>query len=216
MIERKQMTAVLLSGGKSSRMGYHPKQNLLLDGESFKQRILRQFQGFGEIAISVENGNEKEKSDWPETEESAAYPVWRDRFSNLGPLGGLEVCLERAAYDVVLLVACDYPMMSSGCMDFLIGQMEEEDDCVVPVVDGRIHPVCAIYRKRICPVVEEQIKNGELAMKSLLKKLQVHDVDMPEVYGECFRNVNTPEEYEKLKKDGNTQEIPVAENSEIV
>ena len=113
-------------------------------------------------------------------------------------------------------MACDYPMMSSACMDFLIGQMEVGDDCVIPVVDGRIHPVCAIYRKRICPVVEEQIKNGELAMKSLLKKIQVQDVDMPEIYGDCFRNVNTLEEYEKLKKDGNTREIPVAENGEIV
>ena len=43
------MTAVLLAGGKSSRMGYHPKQQLMLDGESFQTRILKQLQGFGEI-----------------------------------------------------------------------------------------------------------------------------------------------------------------------
>lgn len=201
MADRGYMTAVLLSGGKSSRMGYQPKQHLVIEGESFQTRILKQFQGFGEIAVSVENGSEKDRMNWPETGETAAYAVWRDRVSNLGPLGGLEACLERAAYETVLFVACDYPLMTSACMDFLIGQMAVVDDCVVPVVDGRIHPVCAVYRKRIYPVVEEQIENEELAMKSLLKKLQVHYVEMSEVYGKCFRNVNTPEDYEKLKKD---------------
>lgn len=83
-------------------------------------------------------------------------------------------------------MACDYPMMTTECMDFLIGQMEEEDDCVIPVVNGRIHPVCAVYRKRICPVLEEQINHGELAVKKLLKRLQVHDVEMPEAYERCF------------------------------
>ena len=52
MREKQCMTAVLLAGGKSSRMGYHPKQQLMLDGESFQTRILKQLQGFGEIAIS--------------------------------------------------------------------------------------------------------------------------------------------------------------------
>ena len=201
MADRGYMTAVLLAGGKSSRMGYQPKQHLVIEGESFQTRILKQFQGFGEIAVSVGNGSEKDRMNWPETGETAAYAVWRDRVSNLGPLGGIEACLERAAYETVLFVACDYPLMTSACMDFLIGQMAVVDDCVVPVVDGRIHPVCAVYRKRIYRVVEEQIENGKLAVKGLLKRLQVHYVEMPEVYERCFRNVNTPEEYEKIKSE---------------
>ena len=51
-------------------------------------------------------------------------------------------------------------------------------------------------------MLEEQINHGELAVKKLLERLQVHDVEMPEEYERCFRNVNTPEEYEKLKEDG--------------
>lgn len=194
MRDKQCMTAVLLAGGKSSRMGYHPKQQLMLDGESFQNRILKQLQGFGEIAISRRNENEENAEDIP-------YPLWQDQIPGLGPLGGMFSCLQRAAYETVFFVACDYPMMTTECMDFLIGQMEEEDDCVIPVVNGRIHPVCAVYRKRICPVLEEQIKNGELAVKKLLKRLQVHDVEMPEVYERCFRNVNTPEEYEKIKSE---------------
>lgn len=176
-------------------MGYHPKQQLMIDGESFQTRILKQLQGFGEIAISRRKVNE-------ENAENIPYPLWQDQIPDLGPLGGISSCLQRAAYEAVFFVACDYPMMTTECMDFLIGQMEEEDDCVIPVVNGRIHPVCAVYRKRICPVLEEQINNGELAVKKLLKRLQVHDVEMPEAYEQCFRNVNTPEEYEKLKEDG--------------
>ena len=72
------------------------------------------------------------------------YPLWQDQIPDLGPLGGISSCLQRAAYEAVFFVACDYPMMTTECMDFLIGQMEEEDDCVIPVVNGRIHPVCAV------------------------------------------------------------------------
>lgn len=194
MRDKQCMTAVLLAGGKSSRMGYHPKQQLMIDGESFQTRILKQLQGFGEIAISRRNENEENAEDIP-------YPRWQDQIPDLGPLGGIFSCLQRAAYEAVFFVACDYPMMTTECMDFLIGQMQEEDDCVIPVVNGRIHPVCAVYRKRICPVLEEQINNGELAVKKLLKRLQVHDVEMPEAYERCFRNVNTPEEYEKIKSE---------------
>ena len=68
------MTAVLLAGGKSSRMGYHPKQQLMIDGESFQTRILKQLQGFGEIAISRRNENEENAEDIP-------YPLWQEECS---------------------------------------------------------------------------------------------------------------------------------------
>ena len=56
----------------------------------------------------------------------------------------------------------------------------------IPVVNGESIR-CAVYRKRICPVLEEQINNGELAVNKLLKRLQVHDVEMPEAYERCFQ-----------------------------
>ena len=71
------MTAVLLAGGKSSRMGYHPKQQLMLDGESFQTRILKQLQGFGEIAISRRKVNEEN------AEEARKVHVVKAAFSTL-------------------------------------------------------------------------------------------------------------------------------------
>lgn len=38
-------------------------------------------------------------------------------------------------------------------------------------------------------------------LKKLLKRLQVHDVEMPEEYERCFRNVNTPESMKKIKSE---------------
>ena len=73
------MTAVLLAGGKSSRMGYHPKQQLMIDGESFQTRILKQLQGFGEIAISRRKENAENAEDIP-------YPLWQDQIPEGSPV----------------------------------------------------------------------------------------------------------------------------------
>ncbi len=65
-----------------------------------------------------------------------------------------------------------------------------------------IRCVCSLSETDLSGVGRADQQIGELAVIKLLKRLQVHDVEMPEAYEQCFRNVNTPEEYEKLKEDG--------------
>lgn len=186
MYLRKEMTGVLMCGGKGRRMGYLPKQNLILDGETFQTRILRSMDGFGEIALSC-------NTDVPE------YTVWQDYFKGRGPIGGIHASLLNATYQTIFVVACDSPNLSSECIDYLISQVREEDDCLVPVVDDYQQSLCAIYKKRIIPTVEEQIAQSEYKMRSLLHKIKTHYLCMPEQYRNDFYNVNTPQTLEGLK-----------------
>lgn len=186
MYLRKEMTGVLMCGGKGRRMGYVPKQNLMIDGETFQTRILRSMNGFGEIALSC-------NVDVP------GYTVWQDYFIDRGPIGGVHSSLLNATYQTIFVVACDSPNLSSECIDYLIAQLSDEDDCLVPVVDDYQQSLCAIYKRRIITIVEDQIFQCDYKMRSLLQKIKTHYVCMPDKYKNDFYNVNTPQTLESLK-----------------
>lgn len=186
MYLRKEMTGVLMCGGKGRRMGCLPKQNLTIDGETFQTRILRSMSGFGEIALSCNVG-------------VPGHTVWQDYFIDRGPIGGVHASLLNAAHQMVFIVACDSPNLSSECIDYLIAHLNEEDDCLIPVVDDYQQSLCAIYKKRIIPIVEDQIFQCEYKMRGLLQKIETHYLLMPDKYRNDFYNVNTPQTLENLK-----------------
>ena len=62
------MTAVLLAGGKSSRMGYHPKQQLMLDGESCDDpHVERMIESFAFLAARI---HKKIDDDFPQISDA--------------------------------------------------------------------------------------------------------------------------------------------------
>lgn len=181
------MTAVLMCGGKSSRMDHVPKQFLKIGRFTFLEHIYHQLGDFGQVALSC-NG------------EMPGYTVWRDIFPDRGPIGGIHASLLQAAYPAVFFVACDTPGLTRDCIGYLSGNLQEEDDCLVPVCNGREHPMCAIYRTRILPVVEEQIRREDHRLRDLLRQVQTHYLEMPEIYTNDFFNVNTPQMLEKQRE----------------
>ncbi len=60
---------------------------------------------------------------------------------------GIEVCSDNE----VMVAACDMPFLKVEMFRYLYYNeynWEKDWDCIVPIVDGRKHPLAAIYRKR--------------------------------------------------------------------
>lgn len=186
MSSKLPMTGVLLCGGKSSRMGYIPKETLRLGGQTFRDRILRQLSVFEQVALS----DNKPCSD---------YPVWRDIYPGCGPLSGIHSALIHADHNCVFVTACDMPNLTEACIRRLVSALDEMDDCLVPVVSGKVHPACAIYRKRILPIVEEQLRCGNYRLLSLLQRVSTCYFTVPAAFESDFTNVNTPESLAQLQ-----------------
>ena len=180
MLRREEMTAVLMCGGKSSRMGYQPKQWIKIGDETFQDRILRQFQGFGECAISGKEG-------------VSGCELWKDKYQDIGPLGGIHASLSCSANEYIFIAACDMVNLSKVCIDYLIANLDLQDDCLIPVADDRPQPLCAIYHRRVLGKVEEQIKEGDYKIIKLFKKVKTHYLAIPEELYPDFSNVNTME-----------------------
>jgi len=129
-------------------------------------------------------------------------PVDRDDVSDLGPLGGLLTGLGRLETGPALFLAVDVPSIPAALLSHLIA-LAPGYDAVVPVLAAGPEPVCAVYLRNCLEPVRRRIASGERTMTCFWPDVSVRQVREAELaaFGDpadLFRNVNTPEDYERV------------------
>lgn len=181
-----KMGCAILAGGKSSRMG-RDKAFLELDGKSFIAKLCEELNCFEEKIIA--RGNKSEISD-------TSWKCISDNYQEKGPIGGLHAVLSNCESQVMFCVSCDMPFITYSLVHKLCEYMKDDTDAVIAVTqDGRIHPLCGLYRKSVVTILEEQILAGNYRMRGVLDKISVNYVTIPAEDGQQLRNINTPQEY---------------------
>ncbi|MCM3664562.1 molybdenum cofactor guanylyltransferase [Mesobacillus subterraneus] len=189
--------AIILSGGKSSRMGtnkallkFHEKTNI--------ERIKDELKHVFDDIILVTND--------PETYQFLNIKTVTDQYPGSGPLAGIHAGLEASDYEENFVVACDMPFVSAELASSLVKALKHHD-AVVPVSDGRQHPLFAAYQKRVAGDAKACIEEGTLRLKHMLENLNVRYLAEEDLRLYCerslervFFNMNRPEEYEDAKK----------------
>jgi molybdopterin-guanine dinucleotide biosynthesis protein A/molybdopterin converting factor small subunit len=184
-------SAVILSGGKSSRMG-SPKALLLFDGEPLVAHVARRLDPlFAEIVVVAAPGQEL-----PPLPASIA----RDEIPHQGPVGGIYYGLNVAAGEVCFVTSCDVPFLDPALVSYLLAQIPDYD-VVVPYWEERFQPLCAVYRKSVAPLLKQQLERGELRPIFLYDKVRTRKVTDDEIRridpaGLSFFNMNSPEDYQ--------------------
>ena len=184
--------AIILAGGKSSRMG-RPKALLPFDGEPLIAHIARSLSGrFGEIVIVVAPGQEL-----PPMPGRLVY----DEVAYQGPVGGIYYGLRAADREIAFVTSCDAPFLNFPLIDYLTSEIPDYD-VVVPYWQGRFQPLHAVYRRRLLPLLKRQLERGELRPIALFKKARTREIRAEEIRrfdaeGLSFLNMNTPEDYEE-------------------
>ena len=187
------MTVVILAGGQSRRMG-RDKLQLTLGGETLLTRALRRYgEVFPRVLVSVA-GPEK----FPELGEKRVF----DRWPGAGPLAGLQAGLLASGEDV-FLTAADMPFSSPEKALMLSSLCGEAEACVLTDCAGRWEPLFGFYRPSVLPMAEALLSSGRRSMGALLASVKLREV-LPAELGEgpdslLTRNVNNPEDYEKLR-----------------
>lgn len=188
-------TAIILTGGKSSRMG-RPKALLLFDSEPLIVHIVRTFQRlFAETVVVA--APEQELPPLPAT-------LVRDELAYQGPVGGIYYGLRAASGKVGFVTSCDVPFLNLRLISYLTSQISNYD-VVVPYWQGRYQPLHAVYRQSVVPLLKEQLERGELRPIFLYKKVRTREIQEDEVRrfdpeGLSFLNMNTPEDYQAALK----------------
>ncbi|MFD1040044.1 molybdenum cofactor guanylyltransferase [Virgibacillus byunsanensis] len=185
---------VVLSGGKSSRMGKN-KSLLTLQGKPVIERISSELQTCSSEVVVITNE--------PSLYSFLSLSLIKDRYLNKGPLAGIESALYHVEADVYVFAACDMPFASEKVYGCLLNYMKGYD-AVVPIYNNRIHPLSGIYRRSALPFVQESLDKDELKVKQFLDKIRVKYVNdystIPkEIVTKHFFNMNFPEQYEEAK-----------------
>ena len=118
-----------------------------------------------------------------------------DVYRGRGPLGGLHAALSASRAEATLLLACDIPLVSTALLRHLTACSSDAPARAVEI-DGRIHPLCAVYDRRCLPVIEQLIADDRLAMAGLLDAVGAQRVpitpDLPLYRPNLLTNINDP------------------------
>lgn len=168
-VVRGRRGGIVLCGGSSARMGAD-KATLPFRGETLVARAARRLlAAVGEVVVVARAGQAL-----PELPRDVR--VVRDEIDGRGPLGGLSPGLRALRSGAAFVTACDAPFVSAAVVDLLFARLGDADAAVV-VEDGRVHPLCAVYRRRVAESVERRLGAGLLRATDLLDDLRHVRVD---------------------------------------
>jgi molybdenum cofactor guanylyltransferase len=186
--------AIILAGGKSSRLGRDKAAQPLL-GVPLLQRVVGRIEGIVSEVVIV-----KAKSQvLPDVRALTPLTVVEDLDPDSGPLAGLYAGLTALEADAAVAVACDMPLLQRPLLEELLRLLAGHDAVVPAGEDGRPQALCAIYSKACLGAIRARLDSGRLQLTALLEDLDVVEV-RPETWrrfdpeGLSFVNVNTEED----------------------
>lgn len=181
-----QITAIILAGGKSKRMGTD-KTFLELDGVPLLQRMISLLQPLCETLIISSNNPRHEKY---------GYNVIADEIKNCGPIGGIYSSINKSNTDLNFVISVDAAFIEKDFVEFLISK-KGDYDAVVPYSEKGKEPLIALYNKSCLPFMKEKLETGDYKMHTFLSTVNTKWIDAQswvEKYPKLFHNLNRPED----------------------
>jgi molybdopterin-guanine dinucleotide biosynthesis protein A len=189
----------VLCGGKSTRMGT-PKALLPFGPETMLQRVVRLLESVVSPIVVVAAAGQR-LPDLPRH-----ITVTRDEQEGRGPLEGLRAGLKALPphVDAAYVTSCDVPLLEPAfvaeMLDFANGY-----DIAVMEIDGFAHPLSAVYRRTVLPIVEDLLASDRLRPVFLFERVRTRRVRPDEITTDpelrTLRNLNTRAEYEQALAD---------------
>ncbi|MGW8958334.1 molybdenum cofactor guanylyltransferase [Paenibacillus sp. NPDC055715] len=198
------VTGIIVAGGRSSRMG-QDKALLEIQGVTMLERTAAALEQVTERVIVV-------------THDSQGYgPIGLENVPDIypgrGPLSGIHAGLSASRTEWSIIVACDMPFVQPEVLHVLLavtekwtkllGTTKPAGQAVISSVNGRIHPLLAVYHQSVLPSAEECLRSGRLRLTDWLNKLNVRyatEEDLPGVSEDMWHkaafNMNNPQDYQ--------------------
>lgn len=186
-INKNVITAVVLAGGRSSRMGgddkglieFRSKPMISYACDVVKGRVCK-------ILISA-NRNHGAYQAYGEVVE--------DKLADFqGPLSGISAALKVCSTPYLLVLPCDSPLITSDLVDEIIEKMATSTAEICVAHDGQImHATFALIRSDLSTSLDEFLASGERKMALWYRGRKLARVDVSD-HLEVLTNVNRVED----------------------
>ena len=198
----REITGVVLAGGRSRRMG-RDKAQIVWNSGTLLSHALQVLQSVAAKVFVV----------GPTQPRTLGTEIIADEFPGCGPMAGIHAALKHTATDWNFVLAVDLPLVSSELVSFIASTSEANALAVVPRVGKHLQPLCAAYHRRLLPEVEraivgddlsvhrllERVSTGMMEKRSVTKIIEEKEIVRHGFLPEMLANVNTPEELEHAR-----------------
>lgn len=191
-------TAIVLAGGKSSRMGFD-KQFLTINKVRLLEELVSRLETeFSEIIIV---------SNKPEDYVGSKHKIVSDIIANKGPLSGLHVGLKNSSSDYAYFIACDMPNINLEYIKYMKQRMRGSKALACVSRLGKyIEVFNGFYSKALYSYIEESLREDKRAVQNLLNSVETLYIEEDQVkkYNidfDMFVNLNTQDELAKFVND---------------
>jgi len=190
--EIPRLTAIILAGGKSSRIGSgQDKAILKLNGKRLIDIVISKLKHIVGDNIIIVGPTEK-------------YPSYKqvvpDLFNQKGLLVGLYSGLKTSVSQYNLVVGCDMPFLKVELLQYMRDKIDSNDIIIPRYAKSYVEPLCAIYSKVCLEVMKRNIKVGILSVRKIFPYLKVKYIEEKEIKKvdpelNSFFNVNYKEDF---------------------
>lgn len=205
------ITGIILSGGKSSRMGTN-KSLLMAGGKTIIERVKGLMTSLFPGVILVTNE--------PQQYDFLGLKIYEDIYKGLGPLAGIHSGLLNSPTEKNFVISCDLPFMTREMVRYLI-DFPTEKPITIAKADGFLQQLAGVYHKSLIKSIEDILQTQseeserEVVQKkrgcrvlSLINSVGVEIINteaLPFYKPDTYFNMNKQSDYdfmiEKLGKD---------------
>lgn len=196
MTPHPDITAVILAGGRGSRMGGLDKGLVDFKGRPLIAHVLDAVAGqVGALLINA-NRNLERYGEF-------GYPVVPDSLGEYqGPLAGLLAAMQVARTRDILTLPCDGPLIRDDLVERLVQARRRERAEIAVAHDGRrMQPVYALIPIALRESLQAYLDAGDRKIDLWYTRHSMALADFSDV-PVSFANINTAEERERLLQSG--------------
>ena len=192
-----KLISVILTGGKSSRMGYENKSFLKIKDKSFIEILIESLKEKSDEIIINANRDISNYEDF-------GYKVVSDKFDGYkGPLAGLHSAIDlykNSKEDLwFALFPTDAPIINTGIIDNFISITEKKNKVYICKINNIIEPMFSFWSSKIFVNLNEVLlKNNGYKIMKFAEENGFNFINFQKKKKIEFFNVNDKDDYNEL------------------
>lgn len=179
--DRAAATALILAGGKATRLGGFPKHQLVVEGRSiFDRQCSVLAPRMAEILISGA--------------AMYGYRTVHDGRKDAGPLAGIAAGLAATTTPWLFVVAGDMPYVNGDVADRMLAARTDAIDVVGVRRNGLPEPLLCVLHARVLDVAARRLASGRFKASGLLTDEGLAVSWLDDIDPRSLANLNSPED----------------------
>lgn len=193
-----EYAALILAGGRGSRMGGMDKGLVTWEGISLAHMVMRRLKSQTTTPKSIWISANRNLEQYAQLGVSGV--IMDDRPDFAGPLAGMERAMGHVSEPLLLVVPCDTPLLPLDLFELLHETMKNDNTvraAYAMTSADQSHPLCCLLRKDLLPNLSAYLDAGQQRVLGWMQQIQAKAVTFQDQG--AFVNVNDPQTIAALR-----------------